>query len=236
MKNIDGLCISCFENVGQDTICPHCGFNKDTYEPPAHHLPPGTILAGKYLLGKKIGEGGFGITYIGYDLNLEIKVAIKEYFPSGSVTRIASSSNTVTVYDGEYFQMFMHGRDKFIEEARTLAKFDNFDGIVSVKDFFTENGTAYIVMEYLQGQSLGDFLKSNGVINYKVALDMIKPILTALKSLHACGLIHRDISPDNIMITQSGSIKLIDFGAAREISLDAQKSLSVQLRPGYAPE
>ena len=221
--------------TAENGVCPVCGFNEYTHKHLPHHLRCGTILGGNYILGKKIGEGGFGITYMGLDLNLNMRVAIKEYFPAGCVNRNTEVSNTITVFDGEALRAFEHGRDKFIEEARTIAQFQESDGIVSVKDFFLENGTAYIVMEYLDGENLKDFLsKRGGRVSVEDALKMLRPILSSLFQLHKNGLIHRDISPDNIMITKKGKVKLIDFGAARDVNVN--KSLSIQLKPGYAPE
>lgn len=237
MEDIKKICKGCMKYTSENGKCPECGFNENEYNPMPHHLKPGTVLAGKYMLGKSLGEGGFGITYIGIDLNLNMRVAIKEYFPSGCVTRNTENTDTITVFDGDMRSFFEHGRDKFLEEARTIARFNEWDGIVSVKDFFSENGTAYIVMEFLDGETLKDFLKRNGGrINPDDALNMIKPVLGALMQLHKKGFIHRDISPDNIMITKNGKVKLIDFGATRDINPEGNKSLSIQLKPGYAPE
>lgn len=225
------------KQTAENGICPECGFDESLWEVMPHHLRPGTVLAGKYMFGKAIGEGGFGITYIGIDLNLNLRVAIKEYFPSGCVTRNSSVTDTVTVFSGDMMTAFNTGKEKFIEEARRLAQFNDSDGIVSVKDFFLENGTAYIVMEYLEGETLKSFLtRRGGKLSVAETLNMIEPILKSLSQLHQSGLIHRDISPDNIIITKSNKVKLIDFGAARDISSDGQRSLSVQLKPGYAPE
>ncbi len=237
MKDINNFCPACMADRGGVKICPKCGFDESTYDAPPHHLRPGTLLNGKYLVGKAIGEGGFGITYVGYELNLEIKLAIKEYFPNGFASRDVSGTDTVTVFSGTGQDMFIQGRDKFINEAKTLAKFDNLPGIVSVKDFFMENGTAYIVMEYVEGETLKDFLKRNGgKTPPENIFAMMQPLMKSLIEVHNQGLIHRDISPDNIMITADSKVKLLDFGAARDISADGQKSLSIQLKPGYAPE
>ena len=134
--------------------CPRCGFDEQNYVPALHHLPPGTILAGKYLIGKALGEGGFGITYIGWDLNLEMKVAIKEYYPNGFVTRNCTYDKTVTLLTGQKGEFFRKGLDRFVDEARRLGKFWGLPGIVSVKDYFQENKTGYIVMEFAEGRRL----------------------------------------------------------------------------------
>ena len=237
MKDVNTLCTACMNDKGLSPVCSHCGFNSETHTEPLHHLKAGTILNGKYWVGNAIGEGGFGITYIGYDLNLEIKVAIKEYFPNGFVSRDVSNTDTVTIFSGSTQEVYEQGREKFINEAKALAKFDNFPGIVSVKDFFMENGTAYIVMEYIEGETLKDFLKRNGgKTSPENIFEMIKPLMSSLAQVHKQGLIHRDISPDNIMITGDMRVKLLDFGSARDVSTDGQKSMSIQLKPGYAPE
>lgn len=236
MFDFYNFCYNCMGTT-YDGVCINCGFHNREYKNAIHHLKPGTILNGKYIIGKSIGEGGFGITYVGYDMNLDMKVAIKEYFPSGFVSRDVTNTDTVTVFSGSDQEIYLRGRDKFINEAKILAKFENMQGIVSVKDYFMENGTAYITMEYIEGETLRDFLRRNGgKTDVDNILTMMKPVMESLSCVHRKGLIHRDISPDNIMITKDSNVKLIDFGAARDISADGQKSLSIQLKPGYAPE
>jgi len=220
-----------------DGICPNCGFDEKNHQLSPHHLPVRTILNGKYLIGRVLGEGGFGITYLGWDLNLDLKIAIKEYYPTGFVTRENTTTNTVTPFTGEKNQFFQSGREKFIEEAKRLAKFYSLPGIVSIKDFFLENGTAYIVMEYVDGETFKQYLASmGGKIPAEQMFEMMKPLMKSLIEIHKVGIIHRDISPDNIMITKEGNIKLLDFGAARDFADSGNKSLSVMLKPGYAPE
>lgn len=234
MKDINLLCLGCMREKPSRGACPYCHFDLDEYEHMEHRLSPQTILNGKYILGKALGEGGFGITYIGLDLNLQITVAIKEYFPSGIVSRNVTGRDTVSVLSKgrEYYEK---GKERFLLEAQTLARFHDKPGIVSVKDFFEENGTAYIVMEYIDGEDFGHFLVRNGGrLGVDSVLTMMKPVIITLAEVHAQGLIHRDISPDNIMITKDSQVKLLDFGAAREVT-DKNKSLSIMLKPGYAP-
>lgn len=234
MKDINLLCLGCMREKPSKGECPYCGFDLEKYESVGHQLSPQTILNGKYILGKTLGEGGFGISYIGFDLNLQITVAIKEYFPSGLVSRNVTGSDTVSVFSKgrEYYEK---GRERFLLEAQTLARFHDMSGIVSVKDFFQENGTAYIVMEYIEGEDFGHFLKRNGgKLEAESVFTMMKPVIVSLAEVHAQGLIHRDISPDNIMITKNSQVKLLDFGAARDVT-DQNKSLSIMLKPGYAP-
>lgn len=234
MKDINLLCLGCMREKPSGGACPYCHFDLSHYEHMEHRLSPQTILNGKYILGKALGEGGFGITYIGLDLNLQITVAIKEYFPSGIVSRNVTGSDTVSVLSKgrEYYQK---GKERFLLEAQTLARFHDKPGIVSVKDFFEENGTAYIVMEYIEGENFGHFLVRNGGrLDVNSVLIMMEPVIVSLAEVHAQGLIHRDISPDNIMITKNSQVKLLDFGAARDVT-DKNKSLSIVLKPGYAP-
>ena len=206
------------------------------YMPAPHHLSPGTVLNGKYEIGAVLGEGGFGITYIGQDINLDMKIAVKEYFPSGIVNRNSAVSAEVTVNVGDAQADFKKGKENFLKEARTLAKFANNPSIVSVRDFFAENNTAYIVMEYLCGIDLKEYLEQNGVMSFGKAFEMLSPIMSALSKIHEQGLIHRDISPSNIMVLSDGVVKLLDFGAARDVGGTDEKSLSIMLKPGYAPE
>ena len=235
---IENLCIHCMkEKHSADEICPFCGSDPNSADIPPYHLQPFSILAGKYLLGMAIGEGGFGITYIGMDLNLEMRVAIKEYYPNGCAVRNCSESNTVLSYSNSTQEVFEKGREKFINEARLLAKCSNLSEIVSVKDFFRENHTAYIVMEYIEGITLKAYLKQNGDhIPAQKTLQMMKPVICSLSKVHDMNLIHRDISPDNIMICNNGSVKILDFGGARDYIFSNEKSLSIMLKPGYAPE
>lgn len=236
------LCPGCMQELTEEnkaTGCPHCGYQfQDTQEGQEHRLKPYTMLNNKYMIGKVLGEGGFGITYLGYDTTLEMKIAIKEYYPAGHVSREVSSTNMVSAFSGSSADFYKSGKEKFIKEARTLAKFSNLPGIVSVRDFFEENNTSYIIMEYLDGKTLKTHLKQmGGTLSVQETLEKMGPIIRSLEEVHKQGLIHRDISPDNIMIQSNGTMKLLDFGAARMVNGNNQeKSLSVMLKPGYAPE
>ncbi|MDR2570306.1 MAG: serine/threonine protein kinase, partial [Oscillospiraceae bacterium] len=235
--NIENLCMGCFSQLNYgDVFCTICGYNQSSNSDLLYHLPPRTILSGKYMVGRVLGEGGFGITYVGYDLNLDIKIAIKEFYPSGFVSRSSTLSTTVQPHGGEQGDIFIKGRERFVDEAKRLARFRVFAGIVMVNDFFVENGTAYIVMEYVDGQTLKGYLAQvGGRLPATTVLEMLRPIFSSLAQVHESGIIHRDISPDNIMITPDGSVKLLDFGAAREFGEEGKKSLSVLLKHGYAP-
>lgn len=229
------FCANCMSSTSGD-VCSVCGKNINEYQAAPHHLQPGTILGGKYEVGAVLGEGGFGITYIGREINLDIKVAIKEYFPSGVVNRNSTSSMEISAHVGDAQSFFEKGKSSFLGEARTLAKFSSEPSIVSVRDFFSENNTAYIVMEYLEGIDLKDYIKKHGKLTFEQTVTMLTPVMKALSKIHVQGLIHRDISPANIMILNDGTVKLLDFGAAREVGGVDEKSLSILLKPGFAPE
>lgn len=227
------VCYGCFTEKEPGTVCPHCGFSENA-ERAYLAVPIGTILDGRYLIGKVLGVGGFGITYLGYDLTLDYKVAVKEYMPSGFATR-GEDKYTLQVTSSSQQQAYDEGLDKFLSEARTLAKFHNTPHVVSVQDFFKENNTAYFVMEYVEGETLKDYLdKNGGRVSFAAASKILMPIMEALSKVHAQGLIHRDISPDNISITSTGEPKLLDFGAARSAYAES-KSVSVILKHGLAP-
>ena len=218
--------------------CPYCGFDPENCAENPRWLPPGHILNGKYLLGKVLGEGGFGITYIGWDLNLEVRVAIKEYFPVGLATREVTEDHhySLLALTGEKREIYQHELKRFVEEARSLSRFYHLDGIVAVKDFFFENETAYMVMEFLDGVTLKQYLKSRGeCIPADEVLELMQPVLQSLEVVHEAGIIHRDISPDNIMITPSKEAKLIDFGAARMTGNGSNHTFTIVLKHGYAP-
>lgn len=200
-----------------------------------HLLKASTILQERYIIEDFIGEGGFGITYVGKDLKLDMKVAIKEYYPFGYAFRDISISPTMTILSQKQEEFIKKGKQNFLNESKILAKFNNEPGIVSVKDFFEENETAYIVMEYLEGQNLYEYLQEH-TITEKEILDLFHPILDSLEKIHEAGIIHRDISPDNIMRLKDGRLKLMDFGAARLSDYTGQESVSIVLKSGYAPE
>lgn len=235
--DVEKICMGCMKELKQPGVCPHCGYNPADAKAEGHYLKPYTILNGKYLVGKVLGEGGFGITYIGYDLNLEMPVAIKEFYPNGFVTRESGVTNMISMYRGTNLEAVQKWKNNFIKEARTLAKCSHLSGIVGVKDFFEENATAYIVMEYLEGMTLKNYAKSHGgKLEAVQLLKALEPVMSSLAQVHEYGLIHRDISPDNIMLLPGGQMKLLDFGAARDYASEEEKSLSVMLKPGYAPE
>ena len=201
-----------------------------------HLLKNGRTLGSRYVIEGVLGEGGFGITYRGHDKTLDVEVAIKEYYPQGFVTRNTTYSEELTVSQSKYTEMFQKGKEKFLSEARTLARFNRQEGVVSVTDFFETNNTAYIVMEFLDGITLKQYIDTQGLLTPAEILDLMAPLMEALDEVHNVGLIHRDISPDNIMLLENGGVKLMDFGAARAYTEFGEKSLSIVLKHGYAPE
>ena len=229
------LCMGCMTDKGESVICPKCGLNEQELKNASQNfLQPGSRLNDRYTVGIALGQGGFGITYIGYDNVLGTRVAIKEYYPNDSAQR-ESESRTVRVFAGGETD-FEKGKEKFLTEARTLARFSEYPGVVSVKDCFGANGTAYMVMQYLDGTDLKQYLNRRGdKLGESESIQILMPVTEALKEIHKTGIIHRDISPDNIFMTKDGQVKLIDFGAARQLFGD-NKSISVTLKPGYAPE
>ena len=235
--NPDYLCPGCMAVLDEpDLPCPLCGFDKSTYSPSPRSLRPFTKLNGKYMVGKVIGEGGFGITYIGFNLDTDLPVAIKEYFPAELATRDTLQGNTINIFSGEAKDLYREGLEKYLREARNLTMFSDLTGIVTVKDFFYENDTAYIIMEYINGITLKQHLtKVGGKMKQNEVIKMMKPVLESMNQIHEVGIIHRDISPDNIMITRNNQIKLTDFGAARVFDTEDNKSITVVLKRGYAP-
>ncbi|MBR6770731.1 MAG: protein kinase [Lachnospiraceae bacterium] len=232
-------CCNCFNELGRwEQVCSHCGFQMDTLENNPQVLAAGTILKNRFQIGRTLGRGGFGITYLAWDMNAQIRVAIKEYYPGNMVMRdvTAYGGNTLHTMTSADRQNFKTGLEKYVQEATILSRYAKLPGIVSVKEFFYENGTAYIVMEYVDGISLKDFVEQKGgKLSTTETLQLMRPVIHSLSVIHRDKLLHRDISPDNIMIDKSGIVKLIDFGAARYFESGDEKSMTVMLKHGYAP-
>lgn len=233
-------CFGCMRPKTDGPMCMHCGYDGKQNNS-SHQLPVGTILQGTYLVGRVLGQGGFGITYLGWDLSLEIPIAIKEYYPNGFVVRDCSHSLAVTEYEGKRHTYFQNSRARFLREAKALARFSEIPEIVHVRNFFEENNTAYIVMEYVKGVELRHYVQTlGGTIGVEETLSILEPVMKALSIVHKADLIHRDISPDNIMLLPDGGVKLLDFGAVRDVeNADAEKDLTKSteaiLKHGFAP-
>ena len=216
-------------------LCPLCGFDIEGTEQPAEALPRNTILHGKYLIGNVLGQGGFGITYIGFDLSLEIKVAIKEYYPAGAASRREGQSSLVWNRSNMSQTFRQSAYDDFLKEARKMAKMDQIPSIVRVRETFLENETAYIVMDYIEGETLKTRLKRDGVMKFADCIALLRPMMEDLNKVHAQGLIHRDISPDNIMIQPDGKVKLLDLGAAKDLTLQKEGVSQLVTKKGFSP-
>ena len=231
------ICLNCLNTYEEGVkVCPHCGLGNWKYQAAEKTLELGTMLKSRYKIGTVIGDGGFGITYRAVDMNTGKGVAVKEFYPREVVARSSMDHTTVKLVNRDNTAQFQKGLNSFLEEANGLARFNNTDKIVNVYDFFEQNGTAYIVMEYLRGKPLSRYAKDHGgKISVSAAINVIMKMCDALSYVHGAGMVHRDISPDNIFVEKTGKIKLIDFGAARESYGNEEKTLSIVLKPNYAP-
>ena len=205
-------CLGCMKEKTQP-VCEHCGWDENSQNQP-HQLPTGTILKGQYMIGRVLGQGGFGITYLGWDMYLEVPVAIKEYYPSSFVTRNSTAGLKVTGFSQEANDAYEKNKERFLKEAQILECCSGIPEVVKIRNFFPDNNTVYIVMEYLQGRNLKDHLRRLGRgMTMDETLGILRPLLGGLQKVHEAGLIHRDISPDNIMIQPGGKVKLLDLGS-----------------------
>ena len=230
------FCGQCFREMGGEGVCPACGFDSaQQREKYPVALLPGSILNGQYVVGRVLGQGGFGITYLAMDDRAETRVAIKEYYPAEFVNR-GGDGATVLVLSGNRAENFSYGKELFLEEARTLAAVLGDKHIVRIYSYFEENGTAYFAMEYVEGVPLDEYLhQKGGHLSAQEAEDLFLPLMAALETVHKKGIVHLDIAPDNIIVTKDGVAKLIDFGAARYSTGEKSKSLDVILKHGFAP-
>ena len=234
MPEVSHLCMGCM-HPSETPVCPVCGWHKKMRQADSHCLPPATCLQERYVVGRVLGYGGFGVTYLGWDSTLNVRTAIKEYFPTGLAVR--QSDRCTVSAAGRQLEQYQNGLERFLSEARDLARFDDHPGIVGVRDFFADNGTAYMVMQYLEGWTLKAFLalQPQKTIPFTAALRLLLPAFQALDSVHGKGMVHRDVSPDNLYLTKQGQVKLLDFGAVRETVRLREQGVSVVLKPGYAP-
>ncbi|MBP2652484.1 MAG: hypothetical protein H6Q73_53 [Firmicutes bacterium] len=228
------ICPNCFKDKENAIVCPVCQYD-ESHETRVGCLQNGTMLANKYIIGRLLGSpGGFGVTYLAWNHVADLKVAIKEYFPRNLINREASQSR-VTLYSEQNKQSFDYGKEQFLREARILTKFDHAH-VVKVLDYFEANGTAYIVMEYYEGMTLYEYIgRKSGLLSQQSAISIMIPIMDGLREVHAQGLIHRDIKPQNIYLSSKGRPILLDFGAARQAISNQEQSNSVLLTSGFAP-
>ena len=223
-----------------ETFCSECGRPYGSVETEPFALKPGTILDGKYLVGEMLGQGGFGITYIGFDLLLEQKVAIKEYYPM-STGMVSRENSTTVVWSSAVMQKsgMEKGFDSFLKEARKMAKLGGIPGVVGVKSVFIQNETAYIVMDFIEGETLLKKLQRGGPMDYGTCISLMTPIMQALAEVHKHGIIHRDISPDNIMVQSDGKLILLDLGAAKDLDIQGKdgnvQSSQMVAKHGFSP-
>ena len=227
-------CLGCMEDfLGYP--CPKCGYDLSAESRNAYTLPPQTILAGKYLVGRVLGQGGFGITYIGWDIALERKVAIKEYYPKGQVSRNPGSRRLTWYHDEQAQLARKDGMEMFLKEARKMSRVDDIPGVVRVRELFQENDTAYIVMDFVEGETLKARLKRSGPMSWDQAKEIFRPAIRAMEQVHKAGLIHRDLSPDNLMLTKDGQVFILDLGAAKDLNVNQGASSMQVAKGGFSP-
>ena len=241
-KNI--YCYHCFAQIinPDHKLCPECGNKHSVHYSQSSELPAGTYLSGnRYIVGKSIGSGGFGITYIGFDTKLKKKILIKETFYSGIFQRNVFNKDNpeplkVTYSKDISLDDIMHKTEK---ECVSLSEAEGLENIVKVYDWFSENNTAYIITEFINGVTLYDKVTSDGRYTWNELSRKITPLMNSLAALHEKNILHRDIKPQNIMIRQlkhtSESFVLIDFGLARSNSTRTLASVGLAFSPGYSP-
>ena len=227
-------CLGCMEDF-QGYPCPKCGFDPQQIRGNEYALPPQTILAGKYLVGRVLGQGGFGITYIGWDIALERKVAIKEYYPNGQANRTPGTRVLTWYTSDNALQARQAGMEMFLKEARKMARVDDIPGVVRVRDLFRENDTAYIVMDFVEGETLKARLTQTGPMSWDQAKEIFQPAIRAMEQVHKAGLIHRDLSPDNLMLTKDGQVFILDLGAAKDLNVNQGASSMQVAKGGFSP-
>lgn len=227
-------CSNCFAET-QDYPCSHCGYDPSKEENLSYALTS-SILGGRYLIGRMLGQGGFGITYVGWDLALEMKVAIKEFYPSGHVNRYAGMGSCLVWNNGtQAIQFRENGMKSFLKEARKMAKVSNIKEVVGVRDIIQDNETAYIVMDFIEGETLKARLLRNGPMSWEQAKNIFLPAIGAMAQVHKMEMIHRDISPDNLMLEPTGMVRILDLGAAKDLSVNNGASSMQVAKAGFSP-
>ena len=229
-------CESCFREF-EGMVCPHCGGAQNG----PHQLPVGTLLRDRYKLGRVLGQGGFGITYLGWDILMRRPVAVKEFYPRGTVYRKTTVSYRVECTEDTEITHYEYSRERFLREASALVDFRDIPEVVDILDFVKENNTAYIIMEFVRGVDMAKYIQmKGGRLSVEETFRILKPVMEALAKVHKGGIVHRDISPDNIILDPMGGAKLLDFGAVRsvenpDVDKELNKSTEAILKQGFAP-
>lgn len=200
------------------------------------YLPAGTILQERYCIEHRVGEGGFGIIYLGWDLQLATSVAVKEYFPATIVGRdVTRMTGCNVIVEPGQEETFSQGLKQFEKEMNYLVAFENQTGTVSARGFFKKNNTAYIIMDYVKGITLKEYCMCRGTMEAEKVLWVMRSVMEVLCDMHARGILHRDVSPDNIIIGTDGLIKLVDFGSAKMVRTDTQADAIILIKRGFTP-
>jgi len=236
---MDRQCLICSKEI-HTTVCPHCGYPENAQNE-EHQLPAGTVLHDRYTVGKVLGQGGFGITYLAWDNLLNRQVAVKEFFPTGTVYRQSTHSTQVSCVIKGMIPHYERSRERFLREAQALVRFQDIPEVVNIHDFFKANNTAYIIMEFIRGVDLAKYIQhKGGSLSVDETFRLLRPVMEALAKVHKSGVIHRDISPDNIILDPMGGAKILDFGAIRvvenpDVDKELDKSTEAILKRGFAP-
>lgn len=203
--------------------------------PVSRALPQGTVLPHNYIIENVLGEGGFGITYSANLQYTDEHFAIKEYFPGDTAYRSTDGKGTtIAPYSGQQ-ELFEKGYQHFMTEAGVMRELRHLEHIASVKDIIEANGTIYLVMEFIDGITLKQYITDNGAMPSDELLPLITPVIRDLIQVHKKGLLHRDISPDNLMLGTDNKLHLIDFGAADFMSAPERQEMTVFLKSGFTP-
>jgi len=228
-------CMNCMEPMDNNKKCSICGYVPKSQIDSNYCLHEGYQINDQYIIGVILISGGFTNTYIGYDRFFQKKVVIKEFLPSEFVSRADSNLN-ITIKSKKYVNSFNSGKERFLREARILQALSKIDRAVHVEGFFKAHNTAYLVMDYIEGENLYEYLERqpHGKLTPVEGFKLLRPIFDIMKQIHNAGIIHRDINPGNIMITKDGIAKLIEFGASPEM-ITGSKVKTVMVRQGYSP-
>ncbi len=229
-------CMGCMMEMEDHLqVCPHCGYDEASAVQESYYLKPGTVIGGKYIVGRALKYGGYTVKYIGLDAEKDRRVIIGEYLPNDFSTR-SQGESMVTIYSGDALDQFQQGLMTYLNEGNRIQQLGDMPGIARVYDCIAENDTGYVISEYLEGKTLKEILDEKTVFKPEEAVSLICNILQGLSRLHPQDIIHCDIAPETIMLTADRKVKLLDFGATRYVTTANSKSLAIILKQGYAPE